>query len=72
MLSLLTQHEHIYFPGLVQFKDLLPLMQLKPKRRAIVIDTLLINSSLQQLRYLNVYTNKLMCFYMIVPMPFEA
>jgi hypothetical protein len=30
----------------------------------------LINSSLQQLKYLNVYTKRLMCSYSILPMPF--
>ncbi len=42
------------------------------KKRNIMIDTPLINSSLKQLRYLDVYTNKLMCFHMILSMPFEA
>jgi hypothetical protein len=45
MLLLLTQHERIYFPDLVPPKDLLLLMQFKPKNDAITIDTLLINSS---------------------------
>jgi len=40
---------------LVQFKDLLSLMQLKPKKRAIVTNTPLIYSSFQQLKYLDVY-----------------
>jgi hypothetical protein len=45
MLSLPTQHEQIYFPNLAPPKDLLLLMQLKPKNGAIAIDTLPINSS---------------------------
>jgi hypothetical protein len=56
----------------MEFKFLLPLMQLKPRKEAFAIDTPLINSSLQQLRYLVAYTNMLMHFYMIVPMPFGA
>jgi hypothetical protein len=32
MLSLLTQHEHIYFFDLAQLEDLLPLKQLKLKK----------------------------------------
>jgi hypothetical protein len=51
MLLLLTQHERIYFLDLVPPKDFVPpkdlllLMQFKPKNDAITIDTLLINSS---------------------------
>ncbi len=64
-LSLPTQHEWIYFPDLVQLKDLPPPMQFKPMKGAIATNTPLINSSLEQLRYLVAYTNMLMCFYMI-------
>jgi hypothetical protein len=46
MLSLLTQYEQIYFPNLVQLKDLLPPMQLKPREGAIATNTPPINSSL--------------------------
>jgi hypothetical protein len=35
MLSLLTQFERIYFPNLVQFKDLSPLMQVKSRKGTI-------------------------------------
>jgi hypothetical protein len=42
MLSLPTQHKRIYFPNLAQLKDLSPLMQLKPKKGAIAINTPLI------------------------------
>jgi hypothetical protein len=70
MLSLLTQRERIYFCDFAQLKDLLLSMQLKPRKGAIAIDTPLINSSLYQLRYLVAYIRMLMCFYMIVPMPF--
>jgi hypothetical protein len=45
LLSSLTQCKWIYFPDLVQLKDLLPRMQLKPRKGAIAIDTLLINCS---------------------------
>jgi len=72
MLPLSTQYEWIYFPNLAQFKELLPSLQLKLKKGVIMINTPLINSSLRQLRYLDVYTNKLMCSYMIVPMTFGA
>jgi hypothetical protein len=61
-----------YFFDLAQFKDLLPPMQFKPMKGVITTDTPLINSSLEQLRYLVVYTNMSMYFYMIVPMPFGA
>ncbi len=43
------------FHDLVQFKDLLPLMHLKPKKGTIMTKTPLVNSSLQQLKYLDVY-----------------
>ncbi len=43
MLSFPTQHDHIYFPNLVQLKILQPLMWLKPKKGVIATDTLLIN-----------------------------
>jgi hypothetical protein len=56
MLSLLTKHKWIYFPNLVPFKDLLPLMWVKPKKGNITTYTQLINSSFKQLRYLDVYT----------------
>ncbi len=69
-LSLLTQHEWIHLPNLAQFKDLLPPMQLKPRRRVITIDTPLINAAPQQLKYLVAYTNMPMCFYTTMPMPF--
>jgi hypothetical protein len=36
---------HAYFFDLAQFKDLLLLMQLKPKKRTITIDSKPINSS---------------------------
>jgi hypothetical protein len=72
MLPLSTQCEWIYFPNLAQFKELLPSLQLKPKKGVITINTPLINSSLQQLKYLDVYTKRLMFSYMIVPMPFGA
>jgi hypothetical protein len=39
MLSLPTQFKWIYFLDLAQLKDLLPLMQLKPMKGTIVIDT---------------------------------
>ncbi len=39
MLSLSTQHEHIYFLDLAQLKDLLLPMWLKLNKRAITIDT---------------------------------
>jgi hypothetical protein len=45
MLSLLTQLKRIYFPNLVQLKDLLSPMELKPRKGAIATDTPLINSS---------------------------
>jgi hypothetical protein len=45
MLSLLTQHEQVFFFDLVQLKNLLPLMQPKPKKGVIVIETSLINPS---------------------------
>jgi len=61
-----------YFLDLAQFKDLLPPMQFKPMKGVITIDTPLINSFFEQLRYLVVYTNMSMYFYMIVPMPFGA
>ncbi len=70
--SLPTQYEWIYFPDLAQLEDLLSPMWFKPMKGAIVTDTPLINSSHQQLRYLDVYINKSMCFYMIVPMPLGA
>jgi hypothetical protein len=40
-----TQHEQIYFFDLAPPKDLLLSMWLKPKYKAIMTDTLLINSS---------------------------
>jgi hypothetical protein len=69
---LLTQCKRIYFLDLVQLKDLMLLMWLKPKKWIIMIITPLINSSLQQLKYLDVYKNKPMCFNVIMPMPFGA
>jgi hypothetical protein len=44
-LSLLTQHEWIYFHDLVLPKDLLLLMWLKSKNEIIATNTLSINSS---------------------------
>jgi hypothetical protein len=44
-LSLPTQCEWIYFFDLAHFKDLSPPMQIKSKKKAIVIDIPLINSS---------------------------
>ncbi len=44
-LSLSTQHKQIYFLDLAQLKDLLHQMQLKPKKRTIIIDTSIINIS---------------------------
>jgi hypothetical protein len=72
MLSLPTQHKQIYFLDVMQLKDSLPLMQFKPKKGAIATNNPLINSSHQQLMYLDVYITKLMCFYIIVLMPFGA
>jgi hypothetical protein len=40
-----AQCEWIYFPDIAQFKDLMPLMWLKPKKKTIVTNTPLINSS---------------------------
>jgi hypothetical protein len=37
ILSLPTQHEWIYFPDLVQFKDLMLPMQFKPKKKDITM-----------------------------------
>jgi hypothetical protein len=54
MLSLLIQHEWIYFVDLVQFEDLLLPKQLKPKKGAITTNTPLIISSFLQLRCLDV------------------
>ncbi len=71
-LSLSTQCKHIYFLNLAQLKNQVPPMWLEPKKGAIVTNTPFTNSSHQQLRYLDVYTNKPVCFYMIVPMPFGA
>ncbi len=56
------QHEQIYFLNLAPPKDLLLSMWLKPNNVIIATNTLLINSSFQQWRYLDVYTNKQMCF----------
>lgn len=47
-------------------------MRLKPKKWAIRIDTPLINPSFSQLKYLDVYIDMFMSFYMIVPMPLGA
>jgi hypothetical protein len=44
-LSSEAQHKHIYFPDLVQPKDLLPLMQVKPKEKTIATDIPLITPS---------------------------
>jgi hypothetical protein len=44
-LSLPTQHKRIYFLDLVQLKDLLLPMQVKPRKGAIATNTPLINSS---------------------------
>jgi hypothetical protein len=41
-LSLLTQHERIYFLDLAQFKDWSPPMQLKPRKKFITTNTSLI------------------------------
>ncbi len=38
-MSLSTQCKHIYFPNLTQLKNLLPLMQLKPRKEVITTDT---------------------------------
>ncbi len=51
----------IYFSNLTQLKDLLALMQLKPKKIVIMTNTSLIKFSLEQLKYLDVYTNKVIC-----------
>ncbi len=56
----------------MQLKDLLPSMQLKLKKRAIATNTPLINSSHYQFKYLDVYANRSMCSYTIMPMPFGA
>jgi hypothetical protein len=40
-----AQYEWIYFPDITQFKDLMPLMWLKPKKETIATNTPLINSS---------------------------
>jgi hypothetical protein len=42
------------------------------KKGATMTNTSLTNSSLWQLKYLDVSTNKLMCSYTFVPMPFGA
>jgi hypothetical protein len=64
----ITQHEWIYFPNLVQLKDLMPPMQFKPKKKKITMTPCW--SFFPFNKYLDVYTKKLMCFYMIMPMPF--
>ncbi len=54
--SLMTNLKgQIYFRNLAQAKNLLALMQLKPKRGAIATNTSPINFSLSQLKYLNIY-----------------
>jgi hypothetical protein len=40
-----TQRKQIYFPDIAQFKDLLPSMQLKPRKEALATDTPQINFS---------------------------
>jgi len=45
IVELSTQFEHIYFPDFAQFKDMLPLMQLKPRIGVITTNTPLINFS---------------------------
>jgi hypothetical protein len=42
------------------------------KEKSYMTNTPLIDSSLSQLRYLDVYINKPICFYTIMPMPFGA
>jgi hypothetical protein len=56
-----TQHKQIYFPDVMQLKDSLPLMQFKPKKGTIVTNNSPINSSHQQLMYLDVDITKPMC-----------
>jgi hypothetical protein len=63
---------HIYFLDLAQLKDLLPPMQIKSKKGATKMNTSLTNFSLQQLKYLDAYTNMPMCSYTSVPMLFGA
>jgi len=69
LVDIAIQHEQIYFVNLAQLKDLLPLKQLKAKKGITVTNIPLIISSFQQLMCLVVETNKMMCSYMIMPMP---
>jgi hypothetical protein len=72
MLPLSNRCKHIYFPNLVQIKDLLFPNVAQTKERSYRNQHIVDQFLFLAIEVFGFYINKLICFYMIVPMPFGA